>query len=268
MVELVLLLPLLIVVGSVAGILAGLLGVGGGIVLVPALYFIFIQQNVSPASAIAIATGTSLMTIIPTSLSAIYAQHHRKNIDWSLVTKWAVGLFTGSMCGAALFSVTNNEKMTTIFGLIALVVAMNMLFNISSKITADSLPSLVIQRLLGFVVGALSSMAGIGGGTLSVPILTAYQLPVHHAVACASVYGFFIAVPSAIVMFFLPNTPSDAPLATFGFINIAAVIVIVPLTVLFAPLGVALGQRINARVLKRLFAVFLFFTSLKMLHVI
>jgi len=262
------LLPFLIALsctGILAGILAGLLGVGGGIVIVPVLYFMLQTQGVSPASAIAIATGTSLMTIIATSLSAIRSQQALGNIDWNLVKIWLPLMVVGVLCGAWLVTHIHGNQLSLVFGSIAMLVALNMLFRANAKPTFSGLPSVNIQRLLSFFVGGLSAMAGIGGGTLSVPLFTACNMKTQYAVGNASVFGFIIAVPGALMMLFVGKTPLDAPAMTFGLINLVAVIAIIPLTVLFAPFGVAVGQKLNPNVLKKIFAVFLILTGARML---
>jgi uncharacterized membrane protein YfcA len=140
-----------------------------------------------------------------------------------------------------------------------------MLFWGNAEPPFSQLPSLMIQRVLSFFVGGFSVMAGIGGGTLGVPLLTSCSMKTHQAVGNASVFGLIIAVPGALTLLLAGQTPADAPAATFGLVNLIAVIALVPLTVIFAPIGVALGQKTNAALLKKIFAVFLILTSVRML---
>ena len=268
MTDLLAMLPFILALaatGVLAGLLAGLLGVGGGIVIVPVLYFMLQTLGVSAGSAIALATGTSLMTIIPTSLSAIRSQQRRGNIDWDLIKRWLPTMVIGVLCGAWLVTQIHGNQLSLVFGCIAILVAINMLFWGNAEPPFKHLPSVVIQRVLSFFVGGLSVMAGIGGGTLGVPLLTSCSMKTHQAVGNASVFGLIIAVPGALTLLLAGQTPADAPAATFGLVNLIAVIALVPLTVLFAPIGVALGQKTNAALLKKIFAVFLILTSVRML---
>jgi uncharacterized membrane protein YfcA len=266
--ELLAMMPLLLTLsatGILAGLLAGLLGVGGGIVIVPVLYFLLQSLGMSAGSAIALATGTSLATIIPTSLSSIRSQQARGNIDWALVKRWLPLMVVGVLIGSWLITQIHGNQMSIIFGSIAVLVSLNMLLRANAKPLLTELPSIFVQRILSFFVGALSVMAGIGGGTLSVPLFTAYNMKAHKAIGNASVFGFIIALPGALVMLIMGQTPLDAPAATYGLVNLIAVIAIVPLTIIFAPIGVTLGQKMNGALLKKIFAVFLMFTGIRML---
>ncbi len=266
--ELLSMLPLLFALaatGVLAGVLAGLLGVGGGIVIVPVLYFMLQTQGVSPAAAIAMAAGTSLMTIIPTSLSAIRSQQARGNIDWHLIKRWAPLMVVGVLCGGWLATHIHGNQLSLVFGSIAVLVSLNMLLRANAEPAFSALPSHSMQRVLSFLVGGLSVMAGIGGGTLSVPLFTACNMKAHQAVGNASVFGFIIAVPGALMMLLVGQTPADAPNFSYGLVNLVAVLAIVPLTVIFAPMGVAVGQKLDAQLLKKVFAAFLMITGARML---
>lgn len=127
------------------------------------------------------------------------------------------------------------------------------------------LPGRLGQSVLGAIVGLLSSMMGIGGGTLSVPLLTLYRYPMHKAVGTAAALGLIISLPGAVMMLVLGATPNDAPAGTLGLVNLIAFLCIVPLTVIFAPVGVALATKLNAAKLKRIFDLVLLATGLRML---
>jgi len=255
----------LVVTGVLAGMLAGLLGVGGGIVIVPVLYFLFQKHGVSAATAMSVATGTSLATIIPTSLSSIRSHNARDNVDWELIKRWLPFMMLGVLCGAWLVTRIRGNELSGFFGALAFMVALNMLLRARSPALIDHLPDNLIQRGLSFMVGSLSVMAGIGGGTLGVPLLTAFNVNAHRAIGNAAVFGFIIALPGALVMLLGAVTPADAPSGTFGFVNLPGVIAIIPLTVLFAPIGVAIGHKTDAVLLRKIFAVFLMLTGIRMI---
>ncbi len=255
----------LIVTGMLAGMLAGLLGVGGGIVIVPVLFFLFKSFGVSPESAMLIATATSLATIVPTSISSIRSHHHKGNVDFELLKRWAGFILTGVLAGSYLVTQVDGTWLTILFGLIATLSALNMLFKTEKPARFEQLPGKTGQATLGSTIGFCSSLIGIGGGTLSVPLLTLYNYPTHKAVGTSSAIGLLISLPGAIVMLALGSTPTDAPAGTFGLVNLLGFCCIVPLTVLFAPVGASLASKLNAKKLKRIFAVVLLITGLRML---
>ncbi len=255
----------LVMTGVVAGILAGLLGVGGGIVMVPVLYFIFQSFEVAPQHAILLATGTSLAAMIPTSIMSIRSQKKRGNVDSDLLKRWGIFLLIGVLAGAALATHFGGVWLTAMFGSLAMLVSLNMLFRAKAKPFASALPGKAAQSFIAMIIGSVSVMIGIGGGTLSVPILTSCSYPPHRAVGTSSAIGLLIAVPGAITMLATGTTPVDAPFGTIGLVNLLGFACIVPMSVVFAPVGVRLGQKLNPVRLKQVFAVALAFTGARML---
>lgn len=258
-------LAALIATGIFAGLLAGLLGVGGGIVIVPVLFFLFQSFEVSAQSAMLIATATSLATIVPTSFSSIKSHHAKGNVDFALLKSWGLFVLIGVLIGSLMVSKFGGQWLSTLFGLIASLSALNMLFRAGKSAIRNELPGPFGQRVMGTLIGFFSSMVGIGGGTLSVPTLTACNYPAHKAVGTAAGIGLIISLPAAITMLAFGQTPSDAPIGTFGLVNFTAFVCIVPLTVLFAPLGAKLASKMDANLLKRVFAVVLLITGIRML---
>jgi uncharacterized membrane protein YfcA len=255
----------LVVTGVFAGILAGLLGVGGGIVIVPVLYFLFQGFGVSADSAMLVATATSLATIIPTSISSIRSHHRLGNVDIALFKRWSLFIFSGVLVGSWLVTRADGDWLTLLFGIIATLAALNMLFRTGKPAMFSKLPHSGGQAVMGSSIGFLSAMVGIGGGTLSVPLLTLFNYPAHKAVGTAAAIGLIIALPGALVMLLLGVPPEDAPVGTFGLVNLIGFICIVPLTVLFAPVGARLASSLDAGLLKKIFAIVLLFTGLRML---
>jgi uncharacterized membrane protein YfcA len=255
----------LITTGIIAGFLAGLLGVGGGVVIVPVLYFLFQSFDVSAQSAMLIATATSLATIVPTSLTSIKSHSRIGNVDFSLLKSWGPYILVGVVIGSLLVTQYGGQWLSGLFAVVASLSAFNMLFRTGKAALADSLPGKFGQRMIAACIGFLSAMVGIGGGTLSVPILTACSYPAHKAVGTAAGIGLIISLPAAMTMLTFGVTPSDAPFGTYGLVNLLGLVCIVPLTVIFAPLGAKLASKIDANLLKRVFAVVLLITGLRML---
>lgn len=251
--------------GILAGILAGLLGVGGGIVIVPVLYFLLQGFGVSPASAMAIATATSLAIIVPTALSSVRAHYRKGNVDTGLLTFWGGLILLAAIGGSLLASQVSGTFLTWMFAVIALLVSINMLFRSGAPALFPALPGKPGQALMATSVGGLSVMIGIGGGTIGVPLLTSFNVSAHRAVGTAAAFGLLIALPGALTLMMVGETPVDAPVGTWRLISLPAFALIVPLTVLFAPVGARLAAKLNAKELKKAFAVVLFFTGFRML---
>ncbi|TPV55394.1 sulfite exporter TauE/SafE family protein [Aestuariibacter sp. GS-14] len=254
----------LLATGVFAGLLAGLLGVGGGIVIVPVLYFLFQALGVSADSAMLIATATSLATIIPTSLSSIKAHRAKGNVDFELLKRWGPFILLGVLLGSYAVTQIDGDILTLMFGIIASLSALNMFIG-SKSAWFTALPGNVGQRIIATCIGLFSSMVGIGGGTLTVPTLTFCNYPAHRAVGTAAAVGLIISLPAAITMLALGETPADAPTGTFGLVNLIGFAAIVPLTVLFAPVGAGLASKLDAAKLKKVFAVVLLITGVRML---
>lgn len=255
----------LIGTGIFAGLLAGLFGVGGGIVIVPVLYFLLQSFGVSPESAMMIATATSLATIVPTSISSIRSHHAKGNIDVELVKYWAVFILLMAVVGSLLAQYVRGNALTLMFSIIAILISLNMLLRANAPALVQQLPGKFGQAIMASIVGGLSVMIGIGGGTIGVPMLNAFNVRAHVAVGTAAVFGLLIALPGILTLLTVGKTPTDAPIGTFGLVNLPAFLLIIPLTIMFAPVGVKLGSKLNPKQLKRAFAVVLMLTGIRML---
>lgn len=269
MTELMVWLPLvavLLATGFAAGTLAGLLGVGGGIVIVPVLYLLFGAIDIDPAVRMHVAIGTSLTSIVATSAVSARAHRRRGSLDPDLLRRWAPWLFLGALGGTFLAGSVGGPVLGVVFGTVALAVALHMAFAPASLRLGKAPPEGAGRIGAGVVIGGFSAMMGIGGGTLSVPFLSAYGVTVHRAIGTAAAFGFVIALPASIGFVIAGWNEPALPRASVGFVNLLGLAFIAPLSVLAAPLGAGLAHRLEPRVLKRVFAVFLALTSIKMLH--
>ena len=255
----------LLATGAIAGVLAGLLGVGGGIVIVPVLFWIFDFLGVPDVVAMHLAVGTSLSTIIATSISSARAHHKRGSIDVDLLKTWAPLLFVGALLGGVAAKFLAADSLTMIFAVIALAVSINMAVPHTLTL-AEKLPEGVIGKgVMPGGIGVFSALMGIGGGTLSVPILSAFSFPVHKAVGTAAAFGLIIAIPATLGFIWSGLGVDLRPPGSIGYVSIPAACLIFPTSVLTAPFGSKLAHRLNPAALKRAFAVFLFITALRML---
>lgn len=250
--------------GIFGGLIAGLLGVGGGIVIVPVLYFVLGALDVAEDLKMKIAVATSLATIIVTSLSSARSHARRGAVDGALLRSWALPVVVGVVIGTVFASFAKGWMLTLIFATVALLVALNMLLRGAGSRLRDDFPNPVVKFLCGSFVGLISSMMGIGGGTLSVPILTTFGFEIRKAVGTASAIGFLIAIPGTLGYIIAGWGQPDLPIASLGYFNVLAFVALVPLTALLAPVGARLAHTIPPRVLSYAFAAFLIATSIKM----
>lgn len=255
----------LVFTGAIAGILAGLLGIGGGIVIVPVLFYLFDFMEIPQTIAMHVAVATSLATIIPTSISSSRAHMKRGALDMETFRSWAPLIFIGAATGGYLAKFINGTQLTAIFGAVALLVSIN-LANPKSLIIAKELPKQApVRAAIGSIIGLLSALMGIGGGTLSVPVLTLFSFPVHRAIGTAAAFGLVIAIPGVLGFVLAGWEVAGRPPLSLGYVNVPAAILIFSASVLTAPLGAKIAHAIHSRTLKLAFAAFLFLTSIRML---
>lgn len=265
--ELSTLLPLvaiLMATGAFAGVLAGLLGVGGGIVLVPAFFYLFAGLGYGSEDLMQICVATSLATIIVTSARSVMAHHKKGAVEWGILRQWAPLIALGAIAGVLVVAQLRSATLQVIFGVMVLLIASYMLFGKSSWRLSDSLPGGVFRAWFGPLMGLVSVLLGIGGGSIGTPMLTLHGVPIHRAVATSAGFGITIALPSAIA-FLLTDVP-HAPPFTVGAVNIPAFLIVIAMTTFTAPVGAALAHRLDAKKLKRVFAVFLMLVALNMLR--
>ncbi len=269
--------PILAISGIFAGFLAGLLGVGGGIIFVPVLYFVFMKFLKMPADvAITIATSTSLATMIPTSCASCFSHILRANVDFQLLKQWVIFLLLGVGAGIIFSANFGGLWLIILFGIVLMLAAINMLFFAKADPLFKSLPKMPQQALMPFFISSISVMLGIGGGTLTVPTLSLFSYDTRKAVGVASTIGLIICLPGALITLIndlINSTPIvDAtgnvvamPPLTVGHICFLAVLLIIPCSMCMAPLGVKINKKIPPHIIKRLFAVLMILTSIRML---
>lgn len=254
-----------ILAAILAGLFAGLFGIGGGLVIVPVLYFLLQAFEVTAPSAMAIATATSLAIIIPTAVASARSHWRQQNIDVQILKWWGPFVLAASFFGGWLATKLSGNALTWGFALLALLTSLNLFFRASAKPWFAQLPNKMLQALMACVVGTVSVLVGIGGGTLTVPMLTACSVVTHKAVGTAAAFGVLVATPGALALILIGQTPADAPVGTWQLIHLPAFFCFIPLTTLFAPIGAKLANRLNPIQLKKAFALVLFLTGGRML---
>lgn len=257
-------LILLLAIGAFAGVIAGLLGVGGGIILVPAFFYAFSYLGFGGEELMQVCLATSLATIIVTSVRSVVAHNRRGAVDWTILKGWAPGIVVGAILGVLVVAQLRTPALQAIFGGLALVVAFYLGLGRAHWRLGEAMPKGVTRAALSPAVGFLSVLMGIGGGSFGVPLMSLYGTPIHRAVATAAGFGVLIAVPS--VAGFLLVDIADAPPYTIGAVNLPAFAVIIAMTLVTAPWGVRLAHAMDPKPLKRVFAVFLALVAFNMLR--
>jgi len=262
-------LPLILLMlgaGLFGGILAGLLGVGGGIVIVPVLDFALELLGVDLSIRMHIAVGTSLATIIPTSISSARAHHVKGAVDLSLVRYWGPFILLGAIFGTWIASQVESNVLAAVFAVIALLVALKMILPLEDKIISDKVPIGITGSPIPFSIGTISTMMGIGGGSMTVPILTLLSRPIHQAVGTSSLFGLIISLPGTAGFIIAGWEHPSLPMGSLGFVNLIGFLIISPVTVLSAPLGAKLAHKLSRKHLSLSFGLFLLIAGIRMLY--
>ena len=250
--------------GALAGILAGLMGIGGGLVIVPLLAFCFTLQQFDPAHVMHLALGTSLASIIFTSVSSFLAHNRRRAVHWDIVRQIAPGIVLGTFSGAYVASLLSTGLLEGIFGLFLYYVALQFLLDKQTP-PSRKLPGAAGLFGTGNVIGIVSSLLGIGGGTLSVPFMMWCNITVHHAIGTAAAIGFPIALAGTFGYVMTGLRAEDLPVFSIGYVYLPALLGIVSASILTAPLGARLAHWLPVSGLKRIFALLLVLVGTKML---
>jgi uncharacterized membrane protein YfcA len=254
----------LVATGAFSGFLAGLLGVGGGIVIVPVLFQVFDLFGVDQSIRMQVAVATSLATIIPTSIVSARSHWKKQSVDQALLRRLAPTTFIGVIAGTLLASSVSGHILTAVFATVALIVAVKMALGPEALVIGKTLPGTAGVGFMGAVIGTVSAMMGIGGGTLTVPLLSLFSYPIHRAVGTAAALGLIISVPGAIGFAVAGYGHSQLPPFSLGYVNWAGFLAIVPTSILAAPYGARLAHAISRVWLSRAFAFFLTITSIKL----
>ena len=256
----------MLVTGVFAGVLAGLFGIGGGIVIVPVLEAALGFLGVDPAIRMHVAVATSLATIIPTSISSARAHHHRESVDVEIVKRWAIFVLLGALLGAWIASQVHSRVLAMVFATLALLVAMKMVFLPETRNLTDGVPRAPWVAVIPAAIGCFSSMMGIGGGTFSVMTLTLFNEPIHRAVGTAALFGLVISLPATVGFIVAGWGDVRIPPGNLGYVSLIGFACIAPATVLAAPIGARIAHGLSQKCLSMLFGAFLLIVSLRLFY--
>jgi uncharacterized membrane protein YfcA len=259
-------LVLILAIGAFAGVIAGLLGVGGGIVLVPAFFFAFETLGYGTDGLMQICLATSLATIVVTSMRSVVEHNKRGAVDWGILRAWGPGIAIGAALGVIAASGLRNEVLMGIFGVSGLSVGLYMAFSRAQWRLGDHMPGRVGTAVSSPILGFLSVLMGIGGGSFGVPMMTLFGVPIHRAVATAAGFGLVIAVPAVVGFLLTTGEGTNRPPFTIGQVNLVAFVAVAVMTMITTPLGVKLAHAMDPKPLKRVFAVFIMIMAANMLR--
>ncbi|OSM05060.1 sulfite exporter TauE/SafE family protein [Magnetofaba australis] len=252
--------------GLFAGVIAGLFGVGGGVIIVPALLALYTWRGVDASIMMQLAVGTSLATIVITNLSAVWHHHKRGAVRWDLATWFVPGVLLGALGGAVAAAHIDGAALKTAFGAFVGIIGVKMLLNIGENGRVTWRPSAWAQSALGGVIGGVSALFGIGGGTMSVPTLTILmRASMREAVATSSALGVGIALLGAMAFMQQGWDAAALPPGSWGYVSWLTGLGVVAGTLITTPVGVKLAHKLDQTLLKRAFGVLLVIMSYKLM---
>jgi uncharacterized membrane protein YfcA len=256
----------LVIAGAVGGLTAGMLGVGGGIVVVPVLYHVLGLMGIDPGVRMHIAVGTSLATIIPTAFASVRAHDRKGAVDWALLKRWCIPMLIGVAAGSTLAGIARGQTLALVFALIAIPVAIHLAFGSEERRIAQRLPEGPAGLALPALIGGLSTMMGIGGGTIGVPAMTLFGAPIHRAVGTASAFGVIISIPGTIGAIIGGWGKHGLPDYSLGYVNLMGFLLIAPISFFAAPFGAQIAHEMDRKKLRAVFALFVAVTAGRMLY--
>lgn len=247
----------LIGAGLFGGLIAGLFGVGGGTVMVPALFYAFELLGVGGEANLHVAIGSSLLTIVATSWRSLKAHRSHGAVDETVLRTWSPWVGVGALVGAAIAGVASMAGLGVVYGVCLLLVALQMGLTPDGWKLGGDLPTGWGRRVLAGGIGGLSAMMGIGGGSLGGMVMTLYGRPIHQAVATASGFGLVIGSAATLGFIVFGWDAAGRPPLSLGYVNVPAAIALGLLTTAVAPIGARLAHRLDKTTLRRAFAVYL-----------
>lgn len=255
--EWIVLLAALMALGGVAGFLAGLLGIGGGAILVPGLFYIFTAPGFEDTALMHMAVGTSLAVIVPTGLVSARAHMKRGAVDFDLVRQIGPGIIAGALAGTVLADHLAGETLKIIFAAAIIFLAMLMVYDPSRLFNFERGLHQPFAASAGGVIGLISTLIGIGGATLSVPWMSMNKVAIHRAIGTAAALGLVIAVPAAIGFVVIGWGEAGRPPFSLGYVSAPAWAAIVLVSALAAPLGAATAHNVPVDLMRKGFAMFM-----------
>lgn len=261
--ELAVLLAMLLGGGLIMGLLAGLLGIGGGGIMVPILYEVFSAIGVDEAVLMHLCVGTSLAVIMPTSLRSFHSHKAKGAVDMDIIRSMVLPVVAGVVIGTLVARYSSSTILTVIWAGAATMMSLKMFFGRESWKLGDDIPGNPGRALYGLFIGTISTLMSIGGGAFVTMMMTLYGRPIHQAVGTSSGFGPMIAIPGTLGFIWAGWGVAGVPPGSLGYVSLLSAAIIVPVSVLAAPLGVRMAHGISRRTLELCFATFLALVALR-----
>jgi uncharacterized protein len=257
-----------ILLGAFAGIMAGLLGIGGGLVVVPGLAFLFQFAPIPHEHLMQMAAGTSLAIMIPTTIRALFAHLKHEVRVWPVYRRMVGSVIFGAILGAFLAHVVNSRVLEVLFGFFVLYMAIRLWFDSRAETQQSQLPGWLGINIFGTIVGVKSGLLGIGGGVLTIPFLTRWSVPIRDAIAVSNAVSFTVAIIGTASFIISGLLVANMPPWSTGYVYWPAWLPVAIVSMLVAPWGVRLAHHLSPKILKRLFSIFLLIVATQMLKVL
>ena len=263
--EIINLLSVLATAAAVAGFMAGLLGVGGGIIMVPALYYAFTVLDFDIVTRMHLSVGTSFAIIVPTAIMSVFTHYKHKAVEISVVKTYGIFVVVGVIIGSFFAASMQTKSLVLFFSIIIYLLAINLIF-LKDKTKIKLKFSLFQRTVLGFIVGFVSSLMGIGGAIMNVPILKFVGFTINKAIGSAASIGFLISVFGCLGFLFSGLLMKASIPMSIGFINIPAFLIFIPITIYMAKIGATTVHKIKRQIITKLFGLFLIIIASRFLY--
>ena len=256
----------LLAVGGVGGLLSGMLGVGGGVIFVPALYFTLVSFVPQAGHIMRVAIGTSTALILVTGASSAFWHHRKGSVDFAILKSWMPSVICGVAVGTSFASTVNGHFLKQLFSFLMLLICVYMALSEEPRESIQKhRVSAGMQKIFAAFVGMIAALLGVGGAIMNIPFMTYIGMPMRKAVGTGGALAFIISLP-AMVGYIISGLPhaQELPPYCLGYVNWLALIVILPVSMLFSPIGVHISHKLSKNVLRRIFALVLAVVSLRM----
>jgi uncharacterized membrane protein YfcA len=251
--------------GAVAGFLAGLFGIGGGAIIVPVMYQFLGILGIDEAIRMHISVGTSLGIILPTSIRSLQAHKARGAVDMALLKSWVISMPAGVVAATIVAAVITGAQLRGIFAVFACLIGLRLIFNRETWRLGTELPGGIIRAVCGAFIGFLSTLMGVGGGVMATTFMTLYGRPMHQAIGTSAGTGALIAVPGVIGYAWAGWGLPGLPPLSVGYVNLIGIVLVFPISVYVAPLGVKVAHIMDKRQLEISFGIFMQLVALRFL---
>ena len=249
----------------IAGFFAGFFGIGGGIITVPCLFYIFGANGVEKAFLMHLAVGTSFAIMIPTAMMSVFTHYKHKAVDFNILKTYGIFVVIGVVIGSLIAAYLNTKSLVLFFSLALYLLAINLFF-LKDKTKLKLKFSLFQRTTLGFIVGFVSSLMGIGGAIMNVPILKFVGYTINRSIGTAASIGFLISIFGCIGFFFTGLFIKTSLPLSIGFINIPAFLIFIPITMYMAKVGATTVHKMDRKIISKLFGIFLIIIASRFLY--